>query len=334
MGMEQTECGSFVREIQPTTDTSAYEQCVNNFRSAPLSRRLVFVVVFLSLLSVSVCLRIEVERREVRPFSPTEKLLLLPKGELLKPILLGYAQLGADFVWLEFIQVLGSDNVREQDYEWMRHALDVVTTLDPQFVEAYDLGGVIFAELGKHVDWSNALLEKGMTANPQAWRLPFLLGFNHFFHLHDYSRAAIYLSKAARLPGSPAYIPELAARLYVQADKPEIALRFLETMQRETRDPAILAALDRRRGEVLIERDVTLIKRSIADHLAQYGSLPTSLEQLVERGLLRSLPVEPFGGTYQFDPSTGLVNSTTHPQRLRLFRSDGTQQVASWSRLP
>jgi hypothetical protein len=290
--------------------------------------------VLLSLLAFSIVLRTDLERRDVREFASREHLVLLPKGEVLKPLVLGHAQVAADLIWLEFIQVLGSADVREQDYEWIRHALDVVTTLDPQFVEAYDLGGVVLGELGKHVEWSNALLEKGMTANPQAWRLPFLLGFNHFFHLHDYGRAANYLSKAARLPGSPAYVPELAARLYVQADAPETALVFLDTMQRESRDPAIVMALERRRKEVVIERDISLIEESIEHHVAAYGALPSSLEQLVERGLLRSLPGEPFGGSYRFDQQSGLVTSTTHPRRLRMYGSNRGQQLANWSSLP
>ena len=333
MGMEHTGCSNVALDLRSDRNTSTPKLSFNVLRSSP-SWRLVFALLFVCLLTVSTYLHIDLDRRDVVQFSSREQLVLLPKGEFLKPIVLGHTQLAADLVWLEFVQVLGSDNVREQDYEWMRHALDVVTTLDPQFVQAYDLGGVVLAELGKHVEWSNALLEKGMAANPQAWRLPFLLGFNSFFHLHDYGRAATYLSRAARLPGSPAYVPELAARLYVQANTPEIALRFLETMQRDTRDPAVLAALDRRRREVLIERDISLIEKSVADHGSAYGSPPVSLQQLVERGFLRSLPVEPFGGSYQFDPRSGLVVSTTHPQRMRMYRPDGTQTVATWSALP
>ena len=95
-----------------------------------------------------------------------------------------------------------------------------------------------------------------------------------------------------------------------------------------------MAALDRRRMEVLIERDLTLIEKAIADHLAGHGALPSSLEQLVERGFLRSLPAEPFGGFYQFDPRSGLVMSTTHPQRLRMYSAKGGQRLASGSQLP
>jgi hypothetical protein len=292
---------------------------------------MLFPCLLLTLLGLSIVLRLVLEQGDIREFASNQHLVLLPKGEVLKPLVLGHTQVTADLIWLEFVQVLGSADVREEDYEWIRHALDVITTLDPQFVEAYDLGGVVLAELGKHVDWSNALLEKGMTSNPQAWRLPFLLGFNHFFHLHDYGRAAIYLSKAARLPGSPAYVPELAARLYVQADSPEVALEFLDTMQRESQDPRVVTALERRRKEVLIERDLALIKKAVGDHLASYRAFPSSLGQLVERGLLSSAPVEPFGGSYQYDPLSGEVISTTPLQGLRMKNPGRGPQVANRS---
>ena len=331
--MEHTGCSNFATGVRCDTDTSRPKYSLSAPRSSSIVRW-VFPVIWLSLLVVSIVLRVDFEQRDVREFASRQSLILLPKGEFLKPIVLGHEQLAADLIWLEFVQVLGSDHVDEQDYEWIRHALDVVTTLDPQFVEAYDFGGVVLAELGTHVDWSNALLEKGMTANPQAWRLPFLLGFNHFFHLQDYGRAATFLSRAARLPGSPPYVPELAARLYVQADAHEVALVFLETMQREAQDAAIVTALERRRKEVLIERDLATMEKAIADHLAGYGALPPSLEQLVERGLLHSLPVEPFEGSYQYDPRSGLVLSTTHPQRLHMFGHGRKQQLANWSSLP
>jgi hypothetical protein len=295
--------------------------------------RVLFPLALLSLLGISIILRHNLEQRDVADVVSRHNLVLLPEGEVLKPMVLGNAQLAADLVWLELVQVLGADDVSDQDYQWIRHALDVITTLDPKFIEAYDLGGVVLAELGKHVEWSNALLEKGMAANPQAWRLPFLLGFNHFFYLQDYGRAAGFLAKAARLPGSPAYVPELAARLYVQADTPETALMFIETIQRESKDAAVATALERRRKEVLIERDIVRLEQSLEKHMVEYGSLPSSLEQLVERGLLSSLPTEPFGGAYQLDVRTGGVASTTHPQRLRMY-DHGHGHLASWSSLP
>jgi hypothetical protein len=333
MSLEQTGFGGVITDARSPENASARTHLFAAIR-CPSRVRWFLPFLLFALFGISVLQRIDLDQSDARQFASTEHLALLPSGDYLKPLVVGHAEVAADIVWLEFVQVLGSDDVREQDYQWMRHALDVVTTLDPKFVEAYDLGAVVLAELGKHVDWSNALLEKGMAANPAAWRLPFLLGFNHFFYLQDYGRAAMFLSKAARLPGSPAYVPELAARLYVQADRPETALVFLETMLRESKDPSIATALERRRKEVLIERDILRIEQSFQAHMTAYGSPPSSLEQLIDRGLLRSLPVEPFGGSYHLDSRTGLVTSTTHPQRLRMFGHGHGQQLTSWSAQP
>src|SRR5262249_29207353 len=154
----------------------------------------------------------------------TQSSRYLPPGDVLKSALLGYSQAGGDLLWLQIVQVMGADKVNAQDYEWVHQALDVVTTLDPYFVEAYDLGGVLLAELAGRADWSNALLEKGIAANPSSWRLPFVQGFNYFFHLGEYARAAAAMAQAARVPGSPSYLPELATRLFVQAHDPQAAL--------------------------------------------------------------------------------------------------------------
>ncbi len=257
-----------------------------------------------------------------------QQLSVLPRGDMLKPMLLGYDHLGADLLWLQAIQVLGERILQKQDYEWLFHALDVATTLDPHFVAAYDVGGILLTELAGRVGWSNQLLAKGMAANPTAWRLPYMLGFNHFFHQQDYRRAADYLALAARLPGRPAYVPELAARLYVESKNPELALVFLDSLLQQTQDADVRATLERRRGEVMIERHIAGLEEALTQYVRQYGVRPDSLEQLVEGRILAFLPVEPFGGSYRLDAATSRVVSSTHPHGLRLYRPDGVQPFA------
>src|SRR5437868_139053 len=99
-----------------------------------------------ALLGCAVLLDQAIDRRGDGRRERTEQLRLLPRGEVLKPTLLGYHHLAADLIWLRAIQVLGDRVVRDQDYQWLYHALDVVTTLDPQYVYAYDVGGTVLAE--------------------------------------------------------------------------------------------------------------------------------------------------------------------------------------------
>ena len=262
------------------------------------------------------------------------ELRVLPRGDILKPALLGYTQVGADLLWLRIVQVMGADVVRPDDGEWLYHALDVVTTLDPQFLVAYDLGGGLLSELSGKVAWSNALLEKGRAANPDAWRLPFLLGFNHFFHLHDYVNAAGYMAEAARLSGAPAYVPELAARLYVEAQRPESALSFLDTMLAQADHPQLYEALVRRRKAVVLERDLDRLEQAREAYARSTGHALGSLQELVRGGWFDAIPPEPFDGAYVLDHRTGHIASTTHPERMRLYRPADAQAIVHASVQP
>ncbi|MBI5197281.1 MAG: tetratricopeptide repeat protein, partial [Nitrospirae bacterium] len=184
---------------------------------------------------------------QIKKFTDTEQkieeFMTLPKGEFLKPAVLGFEQLAADLLWLRVIQVIGEETVTPKGYAWIYNALDVVTTLDPKFDYAYQMGGIILSVLGKVPEKANALLLKGMKENPNVWQIPFYIGFNDFFYRDDYASAAKYMARASMLPGHPSYLPRLAARLYIQAGDPNTALEFLDRMIRETKDEKIREAL-------------------------------------------------------------------------------------------
>jgi tetratricopeptide (TPR) repeat protein len=251
-----------------------------------------------------------------------EELSRLPRGEQLKPALLGYHHLGADILWLRLVQVLGKKRNTADDYEWMYHALDVITTLDPQYAYAYYVGGVVLTNLANRVDLSNRLLEKGLRENPTVWNIPFLLGYNHYFVLGDAAKAADYIAASARLPDGPSYLPGLATRMYAEANNPETALQFLEALWRQTQDAGMREVLEKRAKEVMIERDIRQLESAVQRYRQQRGRFPGNLQDLVNRGILPAVPQEPFGGSYELDSQTGRISSSTHPDRLKVFRLD------------
>ncbi|MEK6713539.1 MAG: hypothetical protein AABY41_05040 [Nitrospirota bacterium] len=248
-----------------------------------------------------------------------EEFMSLPKGEYLKPAVMGFEQIAADIIWLRAIQVIGEDTVTPNGYDWIYHALDVVTTLDPKFAYAYQLGGVTLSVLGKAPEKSNTLLLKGMRENPEIWQIPFYIGFNNFFYLNDYGRAAEYMAKASELPGHPAYLPKLAARLYVQAGDPDVALEFLLRMYKETGDEKVRATLGERIKEVIVERDAKFLEEAIKRYKDVYKAYPERLIELVERGIITELPNEPLGGYYYFNPEDGRVYSSVVKERMRVY---------------
>ncbi len=251
-----------------------------------------------------------------------EDLAQLPRGEYLKPALLGYNHLGADLLWLRLLQVWGKKKNTDNEYEWMYHALEVITTLDPRYAYAYYVGGVALINYTDRPDLSNRLLEKGHRANPGEWNLPFLLGYNHYFALGNAIKGAEYIGRAARTPGAPDFLPGLATRMHAEAGNPDVALQFLEALWKENPDLVVREKLETRAKEVLIERDLRALERAISHYYNDHRAFPSSLTDLVSRKYLERVPEEPFGGTYLFDARTGRVTSSTHPARLKVFRLD------------
>ncbi|OAI45736.1 hypothetical protein AYO43_01740 [Nitrospira sp. SCGC AG-212-E16] len=288
-------------------------------RSAPIVNQLLLGMGAILLLACVGWLQGELDRRQDRMVVQIESLAQLPRGEYLKPALLGYHHLGADILWLRLVQVIGKKRNSADEYEWMYHALDVLSTLDPQYAYVYYAGGVILGDLANRPDLSNRLLEKGVRANPDVWNIPFLLGYNYYFLLGDPAKGAEYIMRAARLPDGPSYLPGLATRMAAEAGSPDTALTFLEARLRETQDPEMREFLANRMKEVIIERDLRILEGALEAYQTQHRTLPARLTDLVAARTLPNIPQEPFGGDYRLDPKTGSVSSSSHPERLRTF---------------
>jgi len=287
-------------------------------------------VAFLFMLGLVLSVQRELDRRFDLGTVRVERLAQLPSGDSLKPALLGYHHLGADVLWLRFVQVLGEKRNTPDEFEWMYHALDVITTLDPRYAYAYQVGGIVLTELAHRVDLSNRILEKGLEANPDLWWLPFNLGYNYYFHLRDPARAAEYIARAARLPGGPAYLPGLATRMYAEANNPDVALDFLSAMTRQTDNAYVKAELETRMKELMIERDIRLLESAVGLYRQRHGAFPSRLGDLVQKGDLARIPSEPFGGEYRLDSNTGRVMSSTHPKRLHVHRPGQSVTPPGW----
>ena len=165
-----------------------------------------------------------------------EQLLYLPSGRHLKALTLGFTNFAADVLWIRAIGYFGGHALTDREYPWLYHILDQVTTLDPLFSYPYFFGGITLAVERESVSESVAILAKGMTRYPSDWRYPFYIGYNQFYNLRDPERAAVFMRYAASLPGSPEYLPHLAASLIAESGRLDAAVLFLETMAEGTRE--------------------------------------------------------------------------------------------------
>jgi hypothetical protein len=250
------------------------------------------------------------------------ELFYLPEGPYLKVAVLGYRQITADLIWLKAIQHFGERRQTPEGYRWAYHAVDVLTDLDPQFALAYQVAGTILGVWANLPHESIAILSKGMANHPGIWQFPFYLGYDYFYELHDPLAAAKYFRIAAGLPGSPEYLPRLAARMTVEAGDPDAALEFLLRLYAKLEDDAdsrLREGLAARIREVTAERDIRVLEQAVQEFKKRYGRFPTTIQDLVARRVLPRLPVEPLGGVYVLN-ADGSVGSTGLRERVRIHR--------------
>jgi len=212
----------------------------------------------------------------------------------------GYKGLLADFLFLKAVTFYGERQISpgtlsDGDWEYLIASLDVVTDLDPYFEDPYVFAEGNLAWEGKVAE-ANQLLEKGRKHREWDWRIPYYLGFNHFYFLQDYQKGGEYVMEAARIPGSQPFLSTLGARLAYYGGKSKTAVLFLKQMLVETKEVRLRARLEKRL--FALERAVEL--EELLDRFTrEQGRAPGRIEELVTFGYIDSLPQDPYGGQWR-----------------------------------
>ncbi|HWS15628.1 MAG TPA: hypothetical protein VN450_05480, partial [Candidatus Methylomirabilis sp.] len=123
---------------------------------------------------------------------------------------IGFRNVLSDVVWLEAVQVMGNTKMTPAEFDRLFELLNVASDFDPKFEIPYLLGGLVLGESVPHARNALHVLGRGRAQYPADWRFPFYMGFTHYFCLGDAVAGGEAMAEAARLPGSPAYVPGLA----------------------------------------------------------------------------------------------------------------------------
>ncbi len=137
----------------------------------------------------------------------------LPNDEMIKIAALGYDQVYADFLTLRAIQMFGAswgteDNSTDPIYDYF----DILTDLDPHFVDVYRLANLVLSDLhGKENNGQGhkqgvEILMKGMRRNPSNYDLPYLGIYTALWGLNDTDKAKVFLRQLQRIPDTPPHM--------------------------------------------------------------------------------------------------------------------------------
>jgi tetratricopeptide (TPR) repeat protein len=232
-----------------------------------------------------------------------EDVLYVSSGKTLKGMSLGYSGLLADIYWTRAVQYFGGKHQqRSMRYDLLGPLLDITTDLDPHLIPAYQSGSIFLSQKppdgAGQPDKAVALMEKGIAANPENWRLYYNLGFIHYQDRHDFRAAQEAFERGSRVPGAHPWLRIMAARMAENARDINTALELWKGIYEMNPDKTIKEnALDH---IVSLEADAAIegLGQQVQVFRQKTGSLPAAWVDLVRAGLLRGIPVDPTGAPF------------------------------------
>ncbi|HJV37183.1 hypothetical protein [Geomonas sp.] len=248
-----------------------------------------------------------------KPF--VEKLGYLPRVEVLQVISADQKQVVAEGLVMKVLMYFGGLVAKEKtrqlhvpaDYMTMSRLLHGSVKLDPYNMDAYYFAQSILVWDANQIKIANDLLDYGMKYRTWDWFLPFFMGFNYGYFLHDYPQAGKYYMKAGQLSGNDLFM-NLASRYLNEAGQNELAIAYLKTMAKTAKNRAVWETLTTRLKSLEAIRSIEQARDA---YQRATGHQPASVEALLHSGYLKALPKDPYGGTFYLEPD-GKVKTTSN----------------------
>lgn len=249
-----------------------------------------------------------------------EEVLYVPSAKVLKKLSLGYTGLLADIYWTRTVQYFGEKRREDSPrYDLLAPLLDITTDLDPHLLVAYQHGSVFLSQPppagAGEPDKAVALVEKGIRANPDYWRLYFTLGFIHYFDRKDYKAAEQAFAKGSENSNALPWMKVMAATMAQHAGEPGTAMEIWKRLYENSEDKIIRENAAQHIAAIRVDQTVPELERRIEMYRQATGHLPANWVELARARVLPGIPVDPTGTPYKLMP-------------------DGTVQVEDPNKLP
>ncbi|HVF49246.1 MAG TPA: hypothetical protein VNA19_04125 [Pyrinomonadaceae bacterium] len=284
-------------------------------RRGRLTRRdgvLAFVVLAGLACSTLLTRWLDAHRPPLNVREAVEQLYVTPQSA--RRMSLGFNGLVADWYWMRTLQYVGRkmvkhpgqlqlDDLSELGLKMLNPLMEATTTLDPQFMAAYEYGAVILPAID--TDAALKLTQKGIDANPQAWRLYQHLGYI-YWQRGQFREASEAYRKGAQVADAPRWMESMAARMEAEGGDRNLAREIFQRMHDEAEDEQVKELALKRLAQLrsFDERDV--IRRALVEYQTRTGRCPEdwpALAPLLRRQALikldaRGAPLDPADTAY------------------------------------
>jgi tetratricopeptide (TPR) repeat protein len=275
---------------------------------------IVFVILFFFLIASVV--HFDLYKRYRSQDSFLTQMLYLPSGKYLKPASFGYYAILSDFIYLWSIQYYGDPGFHPR-MEYLKHTYDIITELDPQYLDAYQTGALFMFYEGRNPKGGLQLLDQGLEKNPDQWILPLNAGFYCRMRLKDQQLAAEYFEKAAKIPQAHSLAKRALASMRFKLGDKVSALNLWMEVLNKAENATIKQSAYQQVHDLRVLIDLDMIREAITQFENRFGKYPLNLQQCVSQGFLKSYPYDPEGNEYEYDPRTGHVR---YSKQLTLYK--------------
>ena len=244
--------------------------------------------------------KVDFERDAMRE-EQDEVLVRSPK--LMKVVTLEYGTLAADIYWTRAVQYYGNKRLgQDTNLESLWPLLDVATTLDPNLLPAYRFGATFLSQPeprgAARPDLAVQLLERGLKANPDYWRLYQDLGNIYYLELKDYARAGQAYLEGSKNPSAAPWMKIMAARFLEKGESPETAAMLWAELFESSTDAAIRENARINLELLRADEDIEHVNEIAQQFTAKTGRLPRNVREMMQIGLIGGEPVDPTGHAY------------------------------------
>jgi hypothetical protein len=254
------------------------------------------IILLLVIVLISLAYRIDMRRT---PHEMIGELMYFPSGYAVRAVSMGFQAPLADVVWLRFIQYYGQHRMTDARFELMYHILDILTTLDPKFMYAYTLGGLMLTHDAERPDQAGLLLKKGMLMRPDDWRLPFVYAFINCVFTNDYPTAKRFFGLSARKPSAPDTPKRWQAFVtYMKLGDLKTALALWVDYYNQTKNPEEKMIAEIYIKSIKMKLDIEFLNEKVQEFTMKFGRPPVILSELVTSGIVEAIPEEPHGEHY------------------------------------
>jgi hypothetical protein len=271
-------------------------------------------------------------------YAQTEDVLTIQSSAMLKRLSLGYESLVADLYWLRTVQYYGGKrkNVEKQRYDLLEPLLNVATALDPEMTTVYRFGSIFLSEpqplgLGEP-EKGVKLLDQGIKNNPDVWRFHFDKGFIYLWHLKDHKKAGEAFLEGSRHPNAPKWMESMAAQSLAQGGEFETSKLLWQKQYEEAENDQVRDNARNHLYCLQANEDMWTLEFLLEKYKKRTGRPAKSLQQLVNTGLLRMLPRDPSGATYNYDPNNETVY-LGQDSKVTQFYVTNSYRDAYWKKL-